>query len=381
MKSRRLETQLIHAGEPRPRIDGAVSLPIFQTSTFELEGDALRYLRLNNTPNHDALHSKLAALEGAQAALVAASGMAAISMTLLSLLGPGDHVLVQRGIYGGTYDLLTVDLERLGIECTFIDGRDPSSWDAAVRPETRAVYAESLTNPLLEMSALPELAAFAEQGGLVSIVDNTFATPVNFRPIEHGFDLVVHSATKYLNGHSDLVAGVVAGRAELVASIKTKLDHFGGTLDPHACFLLHRGLKTLAVRMRQHNETALTLAQYLASRPEVADVRYPGLPSHPDHGRAKELLAGFGGMLSFEVQGGVSAATKVVEALELAVDAPSLGGPETLVTRPALTSHRGMGPEGRASIGIAEGLVRVSTGLESVDDLIEDFERALRRLG
>lgn len=383
MSARRIPTLLIHEGEPRPRIAGAVSMPVFQSSTFETGTEAgedyhrIRYLRLNNSPNHEALHHKLAAIEGTQAALVTGSGMAAIFTTLLTLLRPGDHVIAQRCLYGGTHDLLRCELTELGIEHTFVDAADPGSWAAAVRPSTKVVYAESLTNPLLEVGDLPGLAAFARRHGLLSVIDNTFATPINFRPVEHGFDLVVHSATKYLNGHSDLVAGVVAGGREHIEAIKRRLDHTGATLDPHACFLLHRGLKTLAVRMRHHNEAALNLARFLESHPAVQGVRYPGLPSHPDHGRARELMPGHSGMLAFEVAGGLPAAQRVMSKLQLAVDAPSLGGPETLVTRPAQTSHAGLSAEDRAGLGIGDGLIRVSVGLESSEDLIADFEQAL----
>ena len=383
MPARRIPTLLIHEGEPRPRIAGAVSMPVFQSSTFETGTEAgegyhrIRYLRLNNSPNHEALHHKLAAIEGTQAALVTGSGMAAIFTTLLTLLRPGDHVIAQRCLYGGTHDLLRCELTELGIEHTFVDAADSGSWAAAVRPSTKVVYAESLTNPLLEVGDLPGLAAFAREHGLLSIIDNTFATPINFRPVEHGFDLVVHSATKYLNGHSDLVAGVVAGGRDHIEAIKRRLDHTGATLDPHACFLLHRGLKTLAVRMRHHNEAALELARFLESHPAVQSVRYPGLPSHPDHGRARELMPGHSGMLAFEVAGGLPVAQRVMSKLRLAVDAPSLGGPETLVTRPAQTSHAGLSAEERAALGIGDGLIRVSVGLESSKDLIADFEQAL----
>ncbi len=378
---RRLDTLLVHAGEPRPRIAGAVVMPVFQSSTFEVDGDAgyhdIRYVRLNNTPNHDALHAKLAALEGSEAALVAGSGMAAISAALLTVLKPGDHLIAQRCLYGGTHDLVTGDLRDLGIEHTFVDPEDPTAWAAAVRPTTRAFYCETLTNPLLDFGDLPGIARFARERGLVSLVDSTFASPVNFRPIEHGFDLVLHSATKYLNGHSDIAAGVVAGRGELVDRVRHKLNHLGGVLDPHACFLLQRGLKTLGVRVRHQNASALTVARFLVEHAKIAMVRYPGLPQHPNHARAKELLHGFGGMIAFECRGGVAAAQRLFDRMELAVDAPSLGGPETLVTRPAQTSHVGLGPQGRAALGIGDGLVRMSIGLEAPEDLVADLEQAL----
>lgn len=377
-----LDTRLVHAGEPQPRVAGAVSMPIFQSSTFEYGGegryDDVRYLRLNNSPNHIALHDKLAALEGGEAALVTSSGMAAISTALLALLRPGDHVLAQRTLYGGTHELVTEMLVRWGVEHTFVDAGDPESWAAAVRPQTRAFYVEALTNPLLELADLPAVARFAEQHGLTSIIDATFAPPVILRPIEMGFDLVLHSATKYLNGHSDLVAGAVIGRSDHVETIRHTLNLLGGSLDPHACFLLHRGLKTLGVRVRQQCASALAVARVLERSPAVRHVHYPGLASNPSHERARALLdGGFGAMLSVELEGGVQAAERFVSRLRLAVDAPSLGGPETLVTRPALTSHAGLDPEVRRGLGIGDGLVRMSVGLEAADDLIADVQQAL----
>jgi len=377
---RRLETRIVHAGEPHPRIQGAVAMPIFQSAMFEYAGETdyhdLKYIRLNNTPNHVVLHAKLASLENAEAALVFASGMAAITTTLLSFLSAGDHVLAQNCLYGGTHDFLTRDFASFGIAYDFVDADDPSSWESKLRPETKVFYVETLTNPLLELADLEAIAKFARARGLVSIIDNTFATPVNFRPIEHGFDLAAHSCTKYMNGHSDIVAGAVMGSAEHVDRIRHKLNHLGGSLDPHAAFLLHRGVKTLAVRVRHQNGSALEIAKFLESRPEVARVNYPGLPSHPRHERAKRLLAGFGGMLSFELKGGAAAAKRFIAATKLPIKAPSLGGPETLLTQPALTSHAGMSSEDRKSLGITDGLVRMSVGLEATEDVVEDFERA-----
>lgn len=378
-----LDTNLVHAGEPTPRYGGAVSMPVFQSSTYEYGGqgryDDVRYMRLNNSPNHEVLHQKLAAIEGAEAGLVCASGMAAISTTLLSLLRPGDHIMVQRTLYGGTHDLITQVLVGFGIEHSFIDGDDPSSWEAARRPTTRAIYVEALTNPLLELADLAAVVKFARSHDLVSLIDATFTSPVLLRPIALGFDLVLHSATKYLNGHSDVIAGAVVGSESRVAAIRSTLNLLGGCLDTHACSLLHRGLKTLGVRVRQQCATALVVAQMLQEHDAVTCVHYPGLPSHAGHERAKALLdGGFGGMLSLELRGGVEAAQRFVERATLPVDAPSLGGPETLVTRPALTSHVGMDAELRRSLGIGDGLVRVSIGLEDPRDLVADLGRALQ---
>ena len=377
-----LASQLVHAGEP-DRVLGAVTLPIFQSSTFESGDEStyhdVRYLRLNNSPNHLALNEKLRAIEGGEAALIASSGMAAISTTLLSLLKPGDHVLAQTGVYGGTHALLTHDLVELGVETEFFDGADVDALAKKVRPTTKVIYCEAMTNPLVRVGALPEIAALAKRVGAVSLIDATFATPVNFRPLEHGFDGVLHSATKYLNGHSDMIAGALVGGTELVEKTLHKLNHLGGSLDPHACFLLHRGLKTLSLRVGQHNASALALARALLEEPKVAEVHYPGLESHPDHQRASRIMSGFGGMLSFELAGGRAAAEAAFKSLELAVNAPSLGGPETLVTRPAVTSHAGMTPAQREAIGISDGLIRVSVGLEGTVDLVDDFVRAVRR--
>jgi len=380
---RDIETKAVHAGEPEPRIEGAVSMPIFQTAMFEYDGEGagyhdLRYIRLNNTPNHLSVQQKLAALENAEAALVTASGMAAISTTLLTLLASGDHLLAQSNLYGGTHDLITKDLPAMGISYDFIDGNDPESWPRKLRPTTRAIYVEAMSNPLLQVANLRAVVTFANAHGLVSIIDNTFASPYNFRPAEWGFDLSLHSGTKYLNGHSDIVAGAVIGRAGLVENIRQKLNHLGGALDPHACFLLQRGIATLAVRMKQHNESALRLARFLSRHPAVATVNYPGLESHPQYYLAREFFDGYGGMLSFELHEGLAAAKRFIARTQIPIKAPSLGGIHTLITRPATTSHAGISPEDRLKLGITDSLIRVSVGIESTEELIDDFEQALR---
>jgi len=381
---KRLDTKLIHAGEPDPLIRGAVSLPIFQSSTYEYTGKAgyhdLRYIRLSNTPNHVALHEKLAALEGAEDALVTGSGMAAISATLLGILSSGGHFLAQECLYGGTHDFITKDLVHFGISFDFIDGDAPESWNRKLRPNTRAIYVETMTNPLLQVADLKAVVEFAKTHGIVSVIDNTFASPINFRPAELGFDLSLHSCTKYLNGHSDIVAGAVIGRTRLIDEIRHTLNHLGGSLDPHACFLLHRGVKTLGVRMRYQNESALKIAQFLEAHTEVGKVNYPGLESHPRHQRARELFDGFSGMLSFELRKGIKAAEQFLKHITIPIVAPSLGGVETLITRPATTSHSGMSREDRLALGITDGLIRLSVGIEATEDLIEDFDEALHAL-
>ena len=378
---KQLETKVVRAGTPSPRINGAVVAPIFQSAMFEYAGEAsyhdLKYIRLNNTPTHTALHAKLAAMENGEAALSAASGMAAISTTLLTVLSPGDHLLAQDCLYGGTLDLLNTELAALGIETTYIDADAPASWPALVRPNTRAIYVESLTNPLLQIADLEAVVQFAREQRLVSLIDNTFTTPVNFRPIESGFDLVLHSATKYLNGHSDIVAGSVIGSRHWIERITRRLNHLGGSLDPHAAFLLDRGLKTLVVRMRYQNASAQLIAEQLHRHPAVARVNYAGLASHPRHERARRLFGGFSGMLSFEVNGDADAAERFMTHTTLPIIAPSLGGAETLLTRPALTSHAGMDPERRRRAGISDGLIRMSVGLESPDEIVDDLLQAL----
>ncbi len=378
---KRIETKLIHAGEPEPRIMGAVSMPIFQSAMFEYAGETsyhdLKYIRLNNTPNHVALHEKLAALENAEAALVTASGMAAISTTIFSVLSIGDHLLAQDCLYGGTHDFVTKDLRTFGISYDFIDAKDPESWKKKLRPNTKAIYVETITNPTMQVADHKAIVEFGKAHGLVTLIDNTFASPINFRPSERGFDLSLHSCTKYLNGHSDIVAGAVIGRAELVDRVKHRLDHLGGSLDPHACFLLHRGMKTLAVRVRYQNESALKIAKFLEDHPAVERVNYPGLDSHPQHERAHELFDGFGGMLSFELKGGAAAAQRFIERTTLPIIAPSLGGVETLLTVPAKTSHSGMSTEDRKALGITDGLIRMSVGIEAIEDITEDFQQAL----
>ena len=379
---RHIETQLVHAGEPLPRIGGAVEMPIFQSATYEYAGEGsyhdVRYLRINNTPSQLALHAKLAVLEGGEAALVTSSGMAAISTTLLTVLAPGDHLLAQSGLYGGTHDLVAGEFPRLGIERDFLDADRRDTWAALLRPNTRAIYVEAMTNPLLDVADLEGIVQFAREHGLISIIDNTFATPINFRPLTAGFDLCLHSATKYLNGHTDIVAGAVIGTAENIERIRHRANHLGGSLDPHAAFLLKRGLKTLALRVRYQNDSTQRIAQFLQAQPAVVRVNYPGLESHPRHARARRLFAGYGGVLSFELEGGERRAEDFARRVRIPAVAPSLGGVQTLLTRPVTTSHAGLTREERLRLGISDGLLRLSVGIEATDDLLEDFRQALR---
>jgi cystathionine beta-lyase/cystathionine gamma-synthase len=375
------ETVAVHAAEPRPAHGGSVVHPIYQGTVFEtVPGetyDQIQYIRLNTNPSQEYLHRKLAALEGAEAALATASGMAAISTTLLATLAAGDHVIAAGAFYGGTHHFLTEQAPRLGWKVDFVGPDDRDAWTEALRPETKAFIVETISNPLVRVADLAGIAAFSREHGLTSIIDNTFATPVVFRPHTVGFDLVCHSATKALNGHSDLVAGVVTGSEADIAKVRHVLNLYGGSLDPHAGFLLARGLKTLALRVRQQGATSLALARFLEGHKGIAQVYHPGLESHPDHARAEGLFDGYGSVFSFRPAGGVEAAESLLKGLSIPYVAPSLGGVESLVTRPAATSHAGMSPEERAAEGIHDDLVRFSTGIEAADDLIADFARAL----
>ncbi|MCH7232556.1 PLP-dependent aspartate aminotransferase family protein [Glycomyces sp. L485] len=374
----RFETLAVHAGEPRPTHGGSIVFPIFQGTVYETPPEGgVDYLRYSNTPTQTYVHDKLAALEGAEAALATASGMAAISTALHSVASAGDHVIVAGTLYGGTHVFLTEHAPHLGWNVDFVDAADPAAWEAALRPETKAIYTESISNPLVRVPDLAGIAAFAARHGLSSIIDNTFPTPVNFRPHQIGFDLVCHSATKTLNGHSDIVAGVITGSADRIAKAHACLKLYGGSLDPHAGFLLARGLKTLALRVRQQNANALAIARFLEGHRAIAEVAYPGLESHPDHARAAELFDGFGPVLCFRPAAGLDAAEKLLKALELPYVAPSLGGVETLITRPAITSHAGMSPEARSAEGIEDDLVRLAVGIEATEDLVDDFKNAL----
>jgi cystathionine gamma-synthase/cystathionine gamma-lyase/cystathionine beta-lyase len=299
-----------------------------------------------------------------------------LAVTLLSLLGAGDHLVAPRSLYGGTLDLFDDLLPRFEVEHTLVAEETPEAWAAAVQPNTEVLYAESIANPLLEVPDLAGMGHFADAHDLVAVIDNTYASPVNLRPAELGFDVVVHSATKSLGGHSDLAAGVVAGPDDLLDDVRHTTKLLGGMLDPHACFLLHRSLKTLGVRVRQQNETAKAVAKALTRHDAVDRVRYPGLPSHPDHDRAQALLDGFGGMLSFDLVPGATVEA-FFEALSLPIRAPSLGGVETLITQPIHTSHKNVAPAVREELGITERFVRLSVGLEGPEDLLDDLTTAL----
>ena len=379
------ETKLIHAGEPKPRIDGAINVPIFQSSTYEYAGEGsyhdVRYLRLSNTPNHLALHKKLAALEGAEAALVTSSGMSAITTALLTFLKVGDHLLAHNTLYGGTADFVNNELAGYGIERDLIDATNPSDWDSKLKPNTKVIYVETITNPIMDVPELRKIVKFAKMHALISMIDNTFASPVLYCPVVQGFDLSLHSCTKYINGHSDIVAGAVIGSAAHLDLVTKNLNHLGGSLDSNACFLLHRGVKTLALRMNKQCENAMLIAPFLENHPQVKKVNYPGLESSSSFERAQEHLCGFGAMLSFEIDGDVDQADQFINHLQYAIRAPSLGGVETLVTRPVTTSHALMDKAEREVAGISDTLIRYSVGIEAADDLIADLQQALEHIG
>ncbi len=371
----------VHAGGVPSRPGGPVVAPLYQTSTFHWgvpEDGELRYTRYGNNPTLEALGAKIAALEGLEAALPTASGMAALAMTLLSLTRAGDHIVASRHLYGHTHALLETELPHRGVTATFVDPFHGESWRRAVRERTRVLLLETPTNPTLRIIDPRPLVRLAREIGARVVMDATFASPVNARPGQHGVDAVMHSATKYLGGHSDLVAGVVSGSRELVEGVRGMMKLYGACLDPHAAWLLDRGIRTLSVRMERQNHNALGLAAWLESRPEVASVLYPGLPSHPDHVLARDLLDGGGGMVSMVLNGGGAAADAFCRGLRLAMVAPSLGGVETLVSQPRYTSHRAVSPEIRQAMGIPDGFVRISVGIEDLDDLIADFRGAMQ---
>lgn len=387
-----LATRAVHGAHrpgARPAAAAPVSPPIHQTSTFAF-ADAERYAESLSTPDGDfvytrygnptnaALEATVADLEGASAGLATASGMAAVSTVLLALATPGGHVVAGRQLYGGTFSLLGGVAARLGIDATLVDLSDLDAVERALRPATRALYVETIANPTLTVADLPALAGVAADAGVALVVDNTVASPFLCRPIEHGADVVVHSATKYLAGHSDVVAGVAlfADAATHRRAWDVLID-VGGSADPFACWLVLRGLRTLGLRVQRHSDSAAVVARALAAHPRVRRVHWPGLPEHPTHGVARRLLDGYGGMLAFDIDGGRAAGRRFVEGTDLARLAPSLGGPETLVSHPASTTHRQYGAGALEAAGIGEGLIRVSVGLEDVDDVVDDLLAAL----
>ncbi len=373
-------TKAIHAGqEPDPRT-GAVMVPIYQTSTFAQSSPGkhtgYEYARTGN-PTRTAYEACVASLENGKYALAFSSGLATID-TLLHTLKSGDHVICSDDVYGGTFRLFDKVLRRFGLDFTFMDLTDLSKVKASFRPNTRMLWIESPTNPMLKIFDIKALATLAREKDVLSIVDNTFMSPYFQRPLDLGADAVIHSVTKYMNGHSDVVGGVfITSRDDLYQSVKFLQNSVGAVPGPQDCFLVMRGLKTLHVRMKEHEKNAFEIAKFLVAHPKVTKVLYPGLPSHPQHELARAQMHGFGGMISFEVKGGLSEATRVLEKTKLFTLAESLGGVESLIEHPAIMTHASVPVENRKALGISDSLIRISVGIEDVKDLIADLTQAL----
>jgi len=373
-------TKAIHAGqEPDPRT-GAVMVPIYQTSTFVQSSPGkhtgYEYARTGN-PTRTAYEECVASLENGKYALAFSSGLATID-TLLHTLKSGDHVICSDDVYGGTFRLFDKVLRRFGLDFTFMDLGDVNRVKEAIRPNTRMLWIESPTNPMLKIFDIKSLSKIAREKGVLSIVDNTFMSPYFQRPLDLGADAVIHSVTKYMNGHSDVVGGVfITSSDSLYQSVKFLQNSIGAIPGPQDCFLVMRGLKTLHVRMNEHQKNAFEVARFLESHPKVSKVIYPGLPSHPEHALAKEQMLGFGGMISFEIKGTLSDATRVLEKTKLFTLAESLGGVESLIEHPAIMTHASVPAENRKALGISDTLIRISVGIEDVRDLIEDLKQAL----
>jgi cystathionine gamma-synthase len=386
-------TRSVHAGETRAKPHHALTTPIAQTSTFTFantsdlvdfmearmwgdETERTEYGRYGN-PTVAAVERKLADLDSGEAALLFSSGMAAVTTTLLTLLSAGSHVLMTDDCYRRTRQFITQFLNRYGVEATQVPVGDYEALEAAIRPNTRVILSESPTNPYLRVVDVPRLVAIAHRHGLKTIIDSTFATPINQRPLEFGVDFVIHSATKYLGGHNDLLAGVVIGTEYMIAGLRETQGMVGAICDPNTAYLLLRGLKTLDLRVARQNDTGLKVARFLERHPVVRRVYYPGLPSHPDHTIACEQMSGFGGVVSFELNADLETTGRFVDALQIPYIGPSLGGVESLVGQVALVSYYELSSEERAEIGISDTLVRYAVGIENVDDLVADLTQAL----
>ncbi|MEP6494868.1 MAG: aminotransferase class I/II-fold pyridoxal phosphate-dependent enzyme [bacterium] len=375
-----LSTLVIHAGTDAREADSPVVQPLFQSVNFIQEqgtADGLRYPRYGNSPNAELVQRRMAALEGAEASLLLGSGMGATACALLTLLRPGDHLIASSWIYGGVTALLTKEFIPLGIDVSFVDPQETRIWRKHIRTETRAIFLETPVNPTCRVLDLKPVSYVTKDCGIALVVDSTFASPINLRPMEHGADVVIHSATKYLNGHHDVLAGVVCGTASYIEEVRQKMIHWGQAPDPFAAWLLERGLKTLDVRVRRQNENAMQVAEWCADRKEIRAVHYPGLPTHPDHKVAKSMLDGFGGMMAIELAGGARAAERFLRKLTVFRHAPSLGGVDSVVSEPRFTSHAHLSAARRAQVGIPDGFLRLSIGIESANDLIGDIEQAL----
>ena len=368
-------------GEPHRRADWSpVVPPLMQSSTFVNpvgSDEEVLYTRYGNNPNQVTIARKYAMLEGADEALFLSSGMGATALAHLAVLRPGDHLVSSAWIYGGTRRLFDEEFGRFGIEVSYANPDQPRQWRKAIRKSTRAIFLETPTNPLVRVLDVNPLAQIAREYGFALLVDATFASPINFRPIEHGADVVISSATKYLNGHTDVIAGAVAGTSSIIEEVTRLMRLWGQSLDPHSAWLIDRGLRTLDIRMERHSKNGMAVAKWAEGHPAIARVSYPGLKSHPDHSLAEKLLDNYGGMMGLEIKGGVKATEKFLKKLRVVTHAPSLAGTESLISEPRLTSHAHLPSEERAKIGIPDGFVRLSCGIEDSDDIIADLEQAL----
>lgn len=384
-------TKAVRAGETIDPYSGAVVTPIFETSVFAFSStqeliDAVTekssrdvYTRWSN-PTITAAEKKIAELEGAEDCAVFSSGMAAISTAVISLVSSGDHIVAIRDLYGGTVGLFSDFMRRFGVHTTLVEATDMNEIESAIGGNTKEVFLETPTNPTLKLVDLTKASEAAKENGARVLVDNTFASPYNQQPLRLGCDIAVHSATKYLAGHNDVTAGAAAGQKELIEPIKKLRRTLGGVLDPHAAWLLLRGMKTLGLRMERHNLNGQKVAEYLSGNSKVRRVYYPGLTTHPQYSLARKQMKGFGGVLSFELEGDLNLAIRFVDNLELALLGPSLGGTETLVSQPRTASHYFMTPEERQKAGISDSLIRLSLGTEDADDIISDLEQAFEQV-
>ncbi len=372
-----LNTVCTHVGELEDKQHKGAISPLYMSTSYAFDDvDVKRYPRYFNTPNQEGLCKKIAALEHAESALIFGSGMAAVSTALMSFLRAGDHIVLQQTLYGGTYNLVTEEFEKYGIAYSFTEGWEAEDFKAKIKDNTKVIYIETPSNPLLTITDIEAVASLAKKHGIISMIDNTFASPVNQNPLDFGIDVVIHSATKYMGGHSDICAGAVAASEAHMERIFHLAKNFGGSLSDYTVWLLERSIKTMGLRVRAQNENAMAMATYLNGHEDIDGVYYPGLPSHKDHELAKKQMKGFGGMLSFELKPYLNASL-FQKSLGLIKSSMSLAGVESTVLSPTQTSHALMGPEVRAQQGIKDGLIRFSVGIEEVADLIDDIESAL----
>ncbi len=392
IKNMGFNTKTIHAGSRPDPATGSHAAPIYQTSTFVFkdvdqgarrfagEEEGYIYTRLGN-PTETELENKIAALEDGEAAAAMASGMAAVSAALLAALKKGDHIVADECLYGCTFDFITTMLPEYGVEVTLVDASDPDNVRKAIRPNTKVLYFESPGNPTLKLVDIAAVSAVAHEHGITVMMDNTFMSPYCQRPLELGADVVIHSATKYIGGHGDVIAGIIVGSKDFISTVKTTtLKNLGGVISPFDAWLLIRGLKTLGIRMERHNSNAMKVAEFLEKHPAVEKVYYPGLPSFPQHELAKKQMHGFGGMICFELKGGLEAGKILMNNLNIITLAVSLGCVDSLIEHPASMTHSLVPQEDRLRAGITDGLVRLSVGIEDADDIIADLDQALAKI-